>query len=67
MTKEPQTGNAYYTARIKIEDAERAKAAKMHLVSGMPVEGFIETSQRTALSFLMKPVTDQINRAFREE
>lgn len=67
LTKEPQTGNAYYTARIKIEDAERTKAAKMHLVSGMPVEGFIETSQRTALSFLMKPVTDQINRAFREE
>ena len=67
LTKEPQTGNAYYTARIKIEDQEREKASRMSLVSGMPVEGFIETSQRTALSFLMKPVTDQINRAFREE
>lgn len=67
LTKEPQTGNAYYVARIKIEDGEREKASKMNLVSGMPVEGFIETSQRTALSFLMKPVTDQINRAFRED
>lgn len=67
LTKEPQTGNSYYIARIKIEDAEREKASKMKLVSGMPVEAFIETSQRTALSFLMKPVTDQINRAFREE
>lgn len=67
LTKEPQTGNAYYTARVRIDDEERVKAAKMKLVSGMPVEGFIETSKRTALSFLMKPVTDQINRAFREE
>lgn len=67
LTKEPQTGNSYYIARIKIEDGERDKASKMSLVSGMPVEAFIETSQRTALSFLMKPVTDQINRAFREE
>lgn len=67
LTKEQQSGNSYYIARIKIEDAEREKASKMKLVSGMPVEGFIETSQRTALSFLMKPVTDQINRAFRED
>lgn len=67
LTKEPQTGNTYYTARLRIADGEREKAQKMKLVSGMPVEGFIETSQRTALSYLMKPFTDQINRAFREE
>ena len=67
LTKEPQSGNAYYTARVRIVDEDREKAAKLKLVSGMPVEGFIETSKRTALSFLMKPVTDQINRAFREE
>lgn len=67
VTKEPQTGNTYYTARIAVEDSDREKAARMRLVSGMPVEGFIETSQRTALSYLMKPITDQIHRAFREE
>lgn len=67
LTKEPQTGNTYYTARVKVDPEERAKGASMRLVSGMPVEGFIETSQRTALSFLLKPVTDQISRAFREE
>jgi HlyD family secretion protein len=32
----------------------------------MPVEAFIKTSRRTALSFLTKPLTDQFERAFRE-
>ena len=67
LTKEPQSGNAYYVARVRVIDEDKAKAAKLKLVSGMPVEGFVETSKRTALSFLMKPVTDQFNRAFREE
>jgi HlyD family secretion protein len=66
ITKDRHSGNAYYLARVGIDDRERATAAKLRLVAGMPVEGFIETSERTALSFLMKPVTDQFNRAFRE-
>ena len=31
----------------------------------MPVEAFIQTGDRTVLSYLTKPLTDQINRAFR--
>jgi HlyD family secretion protein len=37
------------------------------LVPGMPVEVYIETGERTALSFLMKPLSDQASRAFREK
>jgi HlyD family secretion protein len=36
------------------------------LLPGMPVEPFIETSRRTALSFLTKPLTDQFERTLRE-
>jgi HlyD family secretion protein len=32
----------------------------------MPVEAFVATDERTALSYLVKPVTDQFARAFRE-
>jgi hypothetical protein len=35
-------------------------------VPGMPVEVFVSTQERTAASYLMKPFTDQMNRAFRE-
>jgi len=31
----------------------------------MPVEAFIETTPRTVASFLVKPLSDQIARAFR--
>lgn len=37
------------------------------LTPGMPVEVYIETEERTVISFLSKPFTDQISRAFREE
>lgn len=37
------------------------------LTPGMPVEVYIETEERTVMSFLAKPFTDQITRAFREE
>jgi HlyD family secretion protein len=32
----------------------------------MPVEGFIATGDRTAISYLVKPLSDQFARAFRE-
>jgi len=35
-------------------------------VPGMPVEAFIKTADRKVLTYLMKPLSDQINRAFRE-
>jgi HlyD family secretion protein len=34
---------------------------------GMPVEAFVQTGERTALSYLVKPLSDQLNRAWREE
>ena len=37
----------------------------LRLVPGMPVEAFIRTGERTVLSYVMKPFTDQINRSFR--
>jgi HlyD family secretion protein len=33
----------------------------------MPVEVFIQTKSRTAASYLVKPLADQIKRAFREQ
>jgi HlyD family secretion protein len=32
----------------------------------MPVEAFIRTHDRTVVSYLMKPLNDQIMKAFRE-
>ena len=32
----------------------------------MPVEAFVQTGQRTVMSYLVKPLYDQLMRAFRE-
>jgi HlyD family secretion protein len=32
----------------------------------MPVEAFVKTGDRTVMSYLMKPLSDRMNRAFRE-
>jgi HlyD family secretion protein len=44
-----------------------AKLEGKKLVPGMPVETFVQTESRTALSYLVTPFTDQIHRAFREQ
>jgi HlyD family secretion protein len=34
--------------------------------TGMPVEAFVQTDTRTVMSYLLKPLHDQIAKAFRE-
>ncbi|WP_269586162.1 HlyD family type I secretion periplasmic adaptor subunit [Roseibium sp. Sym1] len=62
-----QTGQSFYKVRIAIPETELARLNGHTLISGMPVEAFIRTKDRTALNYLTKPLMDQINRAFREE
>jgi len=62
-----KTGYAFYRVGITVPRDEIARLGALVLVPGMPVEAFIETTSRTVLSFIMKPITDQLHRAFREE
>jgi len=62
--KSPQeTG---YLARVEVDKAAAAKMTEFKPVPGMPVEVYIETGSRTFFSYLLKPVTDSLARAFRE-
>lgn len=67
LTRDQRTGAAYYTARIALDGAEASRLPDLALMSGMPVETFIQTGERTALGYLTKPLTDQIMRAFRSD
>ncbi|WP_424630067.1 HlyD family type I secretion periplasmic adaptor subunit [Bradyrhizobium sp. SYSU BS000235] len=61
-----RTGQSYYNVRIGIPPSEIARLGDVKIVPGMVVESFIKTSDRTVLSYLVKPLADQITRAFRE-
>jgi HlyD family secretion protein len=67
LTTDEKTGVSYYLARLAVAPEELAKLKDLRLMPGMPAEAMIQTGERTALSYLVKPLSDQINRAFREE
>lgn len=66
ITTDQRTNQTYYTIRIAMTPKEIARLGNVRLVPGMPVEAFVRTGDRTVMSYLMKPLSDQINRAFRE-
>lgn len=62
------TGASFYRAGITIPDDEITRLPTgLDLVPGMPVETFIRTGNRTVISYLVKPLSDHAQRAFREE
>jgi HlyD family secretion protein len=61
-----QSNTPYFTVRVMLQDEERRRLAGLQLVSGMPAEVFMQTGSRTMLSYLLKPITDQLQRAFVE-
>jgi multidrug efflux pump subunit AcrA (membrane-fusion protein) len=59
----------YYTARIEL-DRDTLKlipGGVAVLAPGMPAEVIIETGQRTALDYLLTPLTRSLGRSFRED
>lgn len=67
LSREQGTGREYFVARIEVDQQAVARATDIKLTPGMPVDGFIETGKRTALSYLVKPFSDQFAKAFRED
>jgi membrane fusion protein, type I secretion system len=66
VSQDQRTGLSYYTVRIDISNDELKKLGAVKLLPGMPVESFIATEQRTVISYLTKPLSDQLLRAFRQ-
>jgi HlyD family secretion protein len=67
VTTDQRTGQSYYTIRVSMAPEEVARLGDAKLIPGMPVEAFVQTGDRTLISYLMKPLSDQLMRAFREK
>jgi len=61
---EQQGQDPYYAVRISVPAKEIARLGDLQLRAGMPAEVFIHTGERTALNYLMKPLTDALRRSF---
>ena len=63
---EPKQNTAYFKATVEIDATQLTKMKKLQIHAGMPVEVFIRTGERTAWSYLTKPLKDRMNRAMNE-
>jgi HlyD family secretion protein len=66
LSRDNQSGQQFFVLRIAADEASLANLGGLQLVPGMPVEAFLEASERTVLSYLIRPITDQFRRALRE-
>ncbi|MFK7876102.1 MAG: HlyD family type I secretion periplasmic adaptor subunit [Paracoccaceae bacterium] len=61
------TRMTYYRAEIELAPGEIDRLDQnVSLIPGMPVEAYIRTDDRSPLQYLVKPLMDYFNRAFRE-
>lgn len=66
VSQDPKTGAPFYLVRIVTSASEIARLGNVKLVPGMPVEAYVRADDRTVMSFFVKPLQDQIVKAFRE-
>lgn len=61
------SGFSYYQVGIELTQTELTKLGGQELIPGMPVEAFIRTSERSPISYLIKPLSIYFFRALRSD
>lgn len=64
-TTNRETQQSFYPIRVEIDEADLRAAGLPDLKPGMPAEIFIETGSRSMMSYITKPLSDQLARSFR--
>ncbi|WP_426229944.1 HlyD family type I secretion periplasmic adaptor subunit [Pararhizobium sp. DWP3-4] len=67
LVTDQRTGMTYYPLRIRPKPESLTGLKGLTLYPGMPAEVFIKIADRTVISYLAKPLTEQIQHTFRED
>ena len=59
-----QSGKHYYLTRLELDPDQPEPVKALRLVSGMPATVFIQTRDRSPLSYFLKPLYDRLGRIF---
>lgn len=65
--RDEMTGMMFFRVTVTASDTEIARLGDRVLVPGMPVEAFLKTGERSVISYLVKPIQEQLMQAFRED
>jgi HlyD family secretion protein len=66
ITQDPESKMSYYLVRLSLSESELERLDGLRLVAGMQAEAFIKTTERTFFEFLLKPLSEQMSRAFKD-
>jgi HlyD family secretion protein/epimerase transport system membrane fusion protein len=65
---DPRSNAPYFRARVEIPQQEREKLDEgVKLTAGMPADVLIQTGERTALDYILKPIMDGFARGLNED
>ncbi len=64
--EDERTGRFYYKARVQLDEIQSQEVAALELIPGMPADLFVNTGERTALSYLSQPLQARLARTFIE-
>ena len=64
--EDERTGQFYYLTRVELNAEQPQDIADLELVAGMPADLFVNTGERTALSYLAQPLSERLARTFIE-
>ena len=63
---EPRSGLPYFAVQVEVHPPPEGFPQGLVLIAGQSTEVYIKTSERTALEFLLEPLTAGLRRSFRE-
>jgi HlyD family secretion protein len=67
QTVDEKRDSSYYVVRAKIDPGELAKHPDIKLRAGMPADILVLNKPRTAIDYLLAPIVESMDRAFRED
>lgn len=68
-TVEERTGEPYFRVKVRVtpEGARLVAKNKLNIQSGMPVDLFVKTGERTMMNYLLKPIFDRAQSTMSED
>lgn len=65
-TIDPRTGQAYFVVRVGVSPHELERHGDLKLLSGMHTDILIRRGERSAVSYLVRPLLDRFSKSLRE-
>ena len=64
--RDERSGAEYFVAKVQLDEEQSADVEGLKFVPGMPADIFVNTGERTAISYLLQPLSNRLSRTFIE-